>query len=122
MSLFWPHCGLVVLARVVTKIMPDSESGCFEWTGAKYQSGYGQYDLGGRQWRAHRLVWSLLNGPIPKGLVIMHSCDNPICVRPEHLSLGTHRDNVLDKIRKERHRGGKNSPGCRAPRADTTLQ
>lgn len=92
--------------------------GCWEWTGrAKSNKGYGQIGLGGRgakQELVHRFSYQLHKGPIPDGLVVMHACDNPRCVNPDHLSVGTPSDNIKDAVRKGRwkavpplHRGEK---------------
>ena len=70
--------------------------GCWEWTGAKDDKGYGLFWLKGSAKRAHRLMVEMHTGLKPEGAVILHSCDNPSCVNPEHLSVGTQRDNVLD--------------------------
>lgn len=79
---------------------------CWEWTGAaKSKKGYGQIGLGGRgakQELVHRFSYLINKGPIPDGLVVMHACDNPKCVNPEHLSLGTASDNIRDAVAKGR--------------------
>lgn len=66
--------------------------GCWEWTAGRQRAGYGNY----RDRGAHRVAWELTNGPIPKGLFVCHHCDNPPCVRPDHLYLGTNRENLWD--------------------------
>lgn len=80
--------------------------GCVVWTGARCRDGYGNIRVGhGTQRRmvgAHRVSWELHVGPIPEGKHVLHRCDNPPCVRPEHLFLGTHRDNFLDAAAKGR--------------------
>jgi hypothetical protein len=84
-------------------------TGCWEWTGGRYKSGgYGQFKASVGQVRAHRFSWELHNGPIPDGMWVLHRCDNPPCVRPEHLYLGTVRENVRDMI--ERGRGAGHFP------------
>lgn len=75
--------------------------GCWVWTGAKTY-GYGVLGIDSRNRRAHRVSFELANGPIPAGLFVCHRCDNPPCVRPDHLFLGTNRDNSQDKIAKGR--------------------
>lgn len=75
---------------------------CWEWQGGCSVSGYGVVDVNGVSKRAHRTVWELANGPIPDGMLICHSCDNPKCVRLEHLFLGTSKDNSIDMVRKGR--------------------
>ena len=75
---------------------------CWLWTGA-LSAGYGHYSMNGRSYRAHRWSWTLANGPIPETAeCVMHLCDTPRCVRPDHLQLGTHRDNQADKVAKRR--------------------
>lgn len=80
----------------------ERSDSCWEWTGARDQKGYGALVWAGRVHGSHRIAWELTNGPITDGLHVLHRCDNPPCVRPDHLFLGTHRDNMRDRDRKGR--------------------
>lgn len=77
---------------------------CWLWTGATHEFGYGLLGKPGRSGnlRAHRVSWELHFGKIPKGRFVLHHCDNPGCVRPNHLFLGTHADNMRDMKQKGR--------------------
>lgn len=81
--------------------------GCWLWTASKRNKGYGAfcYTRGGAvvNGRAHRISWEVHNGPIPEGLKVLHRCDTPACLNPEHLFLGTLQDNVDDMVQKGRH-------------------
>ena len=78
-------------------------TGCWSWTGARGPQGYGFIKRkDGTQLRAHRVSYELAFGPIPPGLQVCHRCDNPPCVRPGHLFLGTARDNAADMVAKGR--------------------
>ncbi len=81
------------------------ENGCWEWIGAQIPKGYGQIRyIKRRQILTHRLAWEELSGPIPDGLYVCHHCDNPPCVRLDHLFLGTQADNMEDMMLKGRGR------------------
>lgn len=78
---------------------------CWVWAGAPNGNGYGRFCWDGTHTLAHRYAWELTYGPIPRGLYVCHDCDNPPCVRPDHLFLGTPRDNMQDAVRKGRFDG-----------------
>ena len=83
----------------------NKTDGCWLWTAAKVQ-GYGDLRIDTtHRMLAHRFSWELHIGPIPPGLHVLHRCDNPPCVRPDHLFLGTNDDNIVDRVLKGR--GGK---------------
>lgn len=82
--------------------MVRKTDGCWEWTGRRDRQGYGRLRMNGKECLAHRVAWELTRGPIPEGMKVCHSCDNPPCIRPDHLWLGTQRDNVLDMEHKGR--------------------
>ena len=78
-------------------------SGCVEYTGHKNRQGYGRLRFGGSKHQlVHRFAYETYLGPIPDGVLVCHHCDNPPCINPDHLVLGSHQDNVNDKIRKGR--------------------
>jgi len=77
---------------------------CWWWTGVKNHHNYGVMERDGKIIRVHRFMWWLMNGQIPTGLNICHTCDNPSCVRPDHLFIGTQADNNTDRDRKGRAR------------------
>lgn len=85
-------------------------SECWEWMGCRHYKGYGEIALPNKKKsKAHRVAWVLVNGKIPKGSVVCHSCDNPPCCNPKHLFLGTHKTNKDDSVAKGRHAFGESS-------------
>ena len=77
---------------------------CWLWTKGKSGQRYGSFDCDGKTLRAHRVSWVLHFGPIPDNLCVCHKCDTPLCVRPDHLFLGTNLDNVRDREKKKRRK------------------
>ena len=93
------------VARFWSSIDVRGNSDCWPWMkGTKL--GYGEVKIDGRPQLAHRVALSLVIGRIPSGAVVMHSCDNPVCCNPMHLSAGTHLDNVKDRVVKNRSARG----------------
>lgn len=85
-------------------------SGCWDWLGARTQDGYGTFSGHGNvTMRAHRISWSIHNGPIPAGAWVLHKCDNAGCVRPSHLYVGTHTDNMRDAVERRTHARGEHN-------------
>lgn len=89
-----------------------SDTGCWLWTGMKdSKDGYGRIEYNGKKWQATHHVWMMNGFPaVPSGMVLMHSCDTPICVNPDHLKIGTYLDNNMDCIRKGRRSPRKKKP------------
>lgn len=89
---------------------PDA-NGCIHWTGYTDKNGYGllqvEFETFGKPVRAHRLSYEQKNGSISEGLWVLHKCDNPSCINPDHLFLGTPKDNVQDMMMKKRNKPGR---------------
>lgn len=82
--------------------VPEPNSGCFLWLGPVSEKGYGLLSVGGKTRRAHRLSFEVTYGSIPAGSQVMHKCDQPSCIRPDHLVTGTALENAADCATKER--------------------
>jgi hypothetical protein len=97
---------------------------CWEYQGHRHAKGYGTIRIGSRKdgsrrmEQAHRFAWMKINGDIPDGLCVLHHCDNPSCVKPGHLFLGTNQDNMTDMVNKGRSR---KSRGVLNPSAKLTI-
>jgi hypothetical protein len=94
-----------VFQRLIRHMAINKTSGCWEWVGSK-RNGYGRIIIGSRtdgtrkSMSAHRVSYELKYGEIPEGMEVCHKCDNPCCVNPDHLFLGTRQDNIDDRVRR----------------------
>jgi hypothetical protein len=101
--------------RFETKFVKKDDDQCWKWLGVKSKDGYGAFNLhiGNkvyRKVRSHRLSYEFYKGEIPSGMLVCHKCDNRECINPEHLFLGTQKDNLLDMRRKGRSLHGHKNP------------
>ncbi len=97
-----------IAKRLRAHVQIDRATGCHVWMGNRDNGGYGRMSIGPGVRAAHRIAWELANGPIPEGMLVLHTCDNPACCNPEHLKLGTQGENMRDRIKRGR------GPGSRA--------
>jgi len=85
------------------KIFPEPNTGCWIWSGTIVRGGYGYFGVSkNKNLMAHKVSYILFNGEIPSGMCVLHTCDVPCCVNPDHLFLGTHTDNMKDMVKKGR--------------------
>ena len=95
--------------RLLAKIATD-RGGCWQWTAGTFDSGYGAISIDGKMMKAHRVAYAEFVGLIPVGMCVCHRCDNPGCINPAHLFLGTNADNATDMMEKGRHGLAKLTP------------
>ncbi len=92
------------LADKLSDNLVETDSGCWEFVGGRTGSNYGVLYVGnGTCVSAHRLSYEIEYGPIPKGMFVCHTCDNPPCCNPNHLFVGSLQDNKVDEVSKGRH-------------------
>jgi len=85
-----------------SKVELKTDTDCWEWNAGKNVHGYGLVRFNKKTSLAHRVSYKIFNGDIPKNMKVLHICDNPVCVNPEHLRLGSHVENMIDMARKGR--------------------
>jgi hypothetical protein len=94
---------LTVAGRLQKYSRLNSDTGCVEWVGSRNTGGYGHLMVHGKLRTAHRVAFEIAHGPLPEGAHVLHRCDNPSCINPEHLFLGTHCENMADMKTKGRN-------------------
>jgi len=93
--------------RIINKSIPEPNTGCWLWTGYCSVSGYGKTSFKAHPYLAHRLSYELFYGKFNHNLKVLHKCDTPACVNPQHLSLGTQKENIHDMLKKHGHYNSK---------------
>lgn len=98
--------GSTIKERLLYYSVPEPNTGCWLWTAATFSGKYGSYGairVKNKLSKAHRVSYQTFVGPIPSGLSVCHRCDTPECINPDHLFVGTKKDNSLDMMKKGRH-------------------
>ncbi len=108
--MFRSKSGLTIAERLDRLSIPVTECGCIVWLGMVKQHDYGQIGINRKTKLAHRVSWEQKFGKIPNGMHVLHKCDNPSCINPDHLFLGTHKQNMDDMVSKNRNAKGNTLP------------
>jgi len=96
-----------IIERFLSHVSPEPNSGCWLWTAAHWKNGYGRFaKTTDQSVLAHRMAYQLFCAEIPEGQCVCHKCDNPSCVNPDHLFIGSHQENANDKVLKNRQAKG----------------
>lgn len=96
--------------RLISGFSVNEETGCWDWRGHSFTNGYGSIKVFGKITLAHRFSFELHKGPVPEGMDILHSCDNKLCVNPDHLRAGTHAENMREAAERGRIPSGDRHP------------
>ena len=119
---FTEVCSAPVEIRLRHMLSVDAKSNCWVWHGEVNSNGYGRLRHHGKRWLAHRLAFTVWNTPIPIGLQVNHTCDNRLCLNPQHLWLGTQSENIKDAILKGRVKTPRFSGKSRSPNSDRSVE
>ena len=98
--------------RLLSRVTINKED-CWIINGSQTDKGYSRFTINYKMYTGHRASWIIHNGPIPNKLCVLHKCDTPLCVNPNHLFLGTRADNVYDMVNKDRHTKGENNKNAK---------
>ena len=98
--------GVATAERFWAKVERRADDECWPWTASTFHFGYGKFWLDGKNRIASRVAWQLVHGELPTGAVVRHTCDNPPCCNPAHLTTGTQLDNVADRSERDRSARG----------------
>jgi hypothetical protein len=110
---------VTVADRFWAKVSKGEPSDCWPWTASRNSKGYGVFGIGPKNYKAHRVALWITTGAWPEpGKVVCHRCDNPSCVNPSHLYVGTASDNVQDCMKRGRYRQPPQPPAERRPRGE----
>lgn len=103
----------MIQEKLKASIEVDAQTGCWNWTKHRNQDGYGGIWYQGKTRRAPRVAYEAFVSSIPDGLLVLHKCDNRACINPDHLFLGTHKENAQDRNRKQRQVQGEKHPNAK---------
>jgi len=95
------------IKRFYSKLSIQDNNGCINWIGPLRGKGYGYMNIDRSKIKSNRIAWQIKNGPIPKGKLVLHKCDNPKCCNPDHLYLGNFGDNMTDRCSRTTVRMGR---------------